>query len=637
MQGSEPDFSVGEWIVRPDRSCIERGAESVRIKPKSMAVLTQLAEADGGVVGRRELFDAVWPGGVVSDDVLTQCIVELRKAFGDSAKEPQVIETIPRKGFRLVPVTARFDDPRASAANDQSAQSPPRGNNGRHVATPIVVLAAVALSIVVAVLISLKMPGSGGAVETSDKSIVVLPFVDLSASGDQGYFADGLSEELIIALTNLEGLSVIGRTSSFFFKGSDEDLKSIGEQLNVGYVLEGSVRRSDTNIRVNAKLINVSSGLHLWSDTYDRPLSDIFAVQDDISQSVATALSLTLQVGQLGRMEGGTTSIEAYDAIMLGKSIHRDFDAETMPIAIQHYTRAVHIDPQFAIGWVSLANVYRDAWRIMGTADQPRYRQLAGEAAARALEIAPTSQHILAAAVYVHSDLGQWQEVEALMDVASAQSGNDDYKLSSAYIDFLLKTGRASEALELKRRASLRDPLDPGGAMYLAHLYAINGQMNNAFAELERGMSIGGFKGELSVEGLITALSVGDAALIERWLERAIDHQQPGALGVNETIADLLDDPDAALSWLRTAHAAETVPAYYTAVWASYLGDAELALDAMQRAPDPWLYWHPLAAEMRSLPGFHDLMRQTGLYDYWIDVRWGDFCRPVSGQEFECS
>ena len=238
----------------------------MRIKPKAMQVLQCLAGASPEVVTRNELFDRVWPGSVVSDDALTQCIVELRKAFGDSPQHGKVIETIPKRGFRLVPDTA----PVEASADDP----PPPAKNKLLNWLP----AAALVPIILAAVIHFNDARDAGPVAAAvpEKSLAVLPFVDMSSESDQGHFADGLSEELITQLSRLEGLLVTGRTSSFRFQDSDEDLRTIGGMLGVRHILEGSVRRSGEQIRVTAQLIDVESGFHVWADTYDRPLCRYF-------------------------------------------------------------------------------------------------------------------------------------------------------------------------------------------------------------------------------------------------------------------------------------------------------------------------------------------------------------------------
>ena len=273
------DFSVGNWIVIPERLCIHLPGKTVHITPKSMAVLQCLADARGRVVSRNDILDRVWPGAAVTDDVLTQCIVELRKAFNDSANDPQYIETIPRKGLRVVaPVSEREEKP--------AARRPFRA-----------IVAAVLAVAIIGIASTVYFYQARQARLDVPTTIAVLPFTDLSSEGDQGVFADGLTEELINHLAQLDGLAVIGRASSFALKERGKDLQSVAEQLAVSYVLDGSVRRVDGELKVTAKLTNIDNGLLEWSDTYEPRLENLFEVQTQIAEAVAAVLSAGLGFG----------------------------------------------------------------------------------------------------------------------------------------------------------------------------------------------------------------------------------------------------------------------------------------------------------------------------------------------------
>ncbi|MDX1518447.1 MAG: winged helix-turn-helix domain-containing protein, partial [Woeseiaceae bacterium] len=411
--GTPQDFMLGPHTVRPSRACIERDGNDIHVKPKSMAVLVQLAAANGDVVTRNRLFDSVWPNCDVSDDVLTHSIVELRKALGDSARDPRFIETIPKSGFRLVaPV---------SPCSEQPVLAPRR----RLPLRPASLVAVIAF-LGIAALLSFRGPGGDNPADANAArvpSVAVLPFVDLSENQDQGYFVDGLSEEMINRLTRIDGLQVTGRTSSFYFKGRNEDLRSIGARLGVGHILEGSVRRSGDRLRVTAQLVDLRDGFHVWSDTFDRNPADIFQIQDDIAEAVARALSIRLSVGDLGTLEGGTRNVDAFEAVLQGNALALEFDAASVLRSIELYRRAVELDPEFGLAWERLANIYRNAWLVLGRDEYEHWAELADEAIAEALRIAPTSPHVLTTAAYMHADRQQWPEALGVLDrVAEVES-----------------------------------------------------------------------------------------------------------------------------------------------------------------------------------------------------------------------
>ncbi|MEM9300507.1 MAG: winged helix-turn-helix domain-containing protein, partial [Pseudomonadota bacterium] len=308
---TEHAFRLGDWLVTPARHALERDGEVIRLKPKAMAVLEQLAGAAGDVVPRDELFAAVWPGCAVTDDTLTQCVVELRRALGDSARAPRFIETVPRRGFRLL---ADVQVTEAAVARHVVRRRWP-------VLAALVALAAVALTTLA------TMPRSAAP---SAQSLAVLPFADLSPSEDYGFFADGLTEELINRLSMLDGLQVTGRTSAFQFRGGVDDLGDVRERLGVTWVLDGSVRRDRGRLRVSAQLIDTATGYPAWLETYEENSTGIFEIQDGIAEAVAGALSVRLGVGHLGREPGGTRNLDAYEAHIQGNALYAEFTAEAM-------------------------------------------------------------------------------------------------------------------------------------------------------------------------------------------------------------------------------------------------------------------------------------------------------------------
>ena len=235
------EFRVGDWLVEPDLNRITQAEKIIQVEPKVLEVLVCLANHPGEVLPKDKIIPAVWSDTYVTDEVLTYSISELRKAFGDDARNPHIIQTIPRKGYRLI--------------------------------APVVQLAPAA---------------------KPQPSIAVLAFSDMSPEKDQEYFCDGIAEEIINNLAHLKGLRIASRTSSFAFKGKSEDVRTIGRKLGVATVLEGSIRKAGNRLRITVQLIGVEDGYHLWSERYDRELKDVFAIQDEISRSVAAALRITL-------------------------------------------------------------------------------------------------------------------------------------------------------------------------------------------------------------------------------------------------------------------------------------------------------------------------------------------------------
>jgi len=350
MASWHTDFCIGDWQVSPKLNSISRNGQTVGVKLKSMAVLTCLADADGEVLSRNDIMDTVWPGMTVTDDVLTQSIVELRKAFDDDAKHPGVIETIPRVGFRLVAAVTPIDD--VSGARE----SPSRKIRQGWFAAPAVIIAGVALWFVFAWQLDDRSP----VISVAEKpAIAVLPFVNMSGDPENEYFSDGLAEEILILLSRIPDLTVIGRTSSFSFKGEDDDPRNIGQVLGVTTVLKGSVQKSGDTVRINVQLIDVSDGSNIWSDRYDRTMSDIFAVQDDVAASIIDALQIHVGTNPTrGRPTGNSV---AYARYLKARIL---LDSQKGEEAIALLRQVTELDRNFAEAFELLAYAY---WQQAGS------------------------------------------------------------------------------------------------------------------------------------------------------------------------------------------------------------------------------------------------------------------------------
>ncbi|MDJ0916911.1 MAG: winged helix-turn-helix domain-containing protein [Woeseiaceae bacterium] len=603
----ESRLIVGQFTVDIERCVVESDGQSVRIKPKSMQVLECLLNAEGSVVSRDQLFASVWPNSDVTDDVLTHSIAELRRAFGDSAKAPGYIETIPRKGFRLMQP--------AKPLPERTTHSP---------AWPRYGFGAAALLMVVLLAVWAIRPAEPVLIE--DRSIAVLPFVDMSEAGDQEYFADGITEELINQLVKLDGLRVTGRTSSFYFKGRNEDLRSIGRQLDVSHVLEGSVRLSDETLRVTAQLIDVSDGFHLWSETFDRRQAEVFVIQEEIAENVAKALSLRLNVGERARYTGNTTNIEAHRLVLRGNARYKDGTTQGALESIEMYRQATVLDPTYAIAWERLASAYLFARLSIGTEFWNSNEALARQALKRALELAPRSSIVLQTAAYLEIVAGDFFSARAFFD----QLANADIPIplsrSGSYIDMILKTGHVSDALVLQRENAMVDPKRSEGVLYLGHSLVVDEQPAAALELLEALYVDGELHGGASLEALVAALALDDAEQIQTWYSRAIERVAPQASNVLVRMRELHGDRERSLAYLDSIYQQDSNNDYLVAVFSGYYDDSELVLNTFRRSADLWIFWYPLFDDVRPSPEFSRLVDDMGLVRYWREYGWNDFC-----------
>ena len=366
------------------------------------------------------------------------------------------------------------------------------------------------------------------AVATTDRSIAVLPFVNMSADKEQEYFADGISEELLNLLAQVPELRVIARTSSFSFKGKEVDIAEIGRRLNVAYVLEGSVRKSGNRVRITAQLIGTSDSAHLWSQSYDRELTDVFAVQDEIASAVVQQLRITLLSGQPSAPGGAhagsaRTAIdpEAYELYLRGRYEMRSWNKENLARAEAFFERAVQQDPSFGDAWASLAETAVLRHEIHQVRDREAAYARATDAARRALASAPTSAEGSAALSHILWHERRWTlaKEEASRAVALNPSSAMGYEWLGMALTAL---GRLEEANAAFTQALALDPLSQTYYANAASALVNLGRYGDAESMMQRAVQLGelGFTPFLWWTGLDVLLRVGRIDEAERWVER---------------------------------------------------------------------------------------------------------------------
>jgi transcriptional activator of cad operon len=300
---------IDDWRVDPASGQISRNGETAKAEARTMRLLVCLADHAGQVVSIDDLLNQVWPDVSVTQDSVYQAIATLRRLLGDDPKQPAYIETVPRQGYRMIAKVSSEEESADPAPVPETAQSPaavdaPRyglrrqpgfaGNPIRWIATVTLCLILFAAGVIFLVHQRASNPTPISASQPQ-KSIAVLPFLDLTQGMAQEEFADGMTEELIDKLSKIPGLRVPSPTSSFYFKGKQIPVAEIAKSLGVTYVLDGSVRKSGSMVRIAARLIRADNGYIVWSETYDRPFTDLLMVQDDIAGEVTKALQASIQ------------------------------------------------------------------------------------------------------------------------------------------------------------------------------------------------------------------------------------------------------------------------------------------------------------------------------------------------------
>jgi TolB-like protein len=472
-------------------------------------------------------------------------------------------------------------------------------------------------------------------------ALAVLPFENLTADPEQQFLADGLAEEIRTTLGQISGLRITGGTSSSAFRSGKEDPRTIGERLGVDHLLEGSVRRDGDRLRLTAKLINAADGFQVWSRTYERPRTEIFAVQDEIARSVAQALEVALGVGDLAANPYMTQDVDAYEAFL--SSVQFSMLPEARRRSIAALEEALRRDPDFVEAWMRLADNFSQEAGLRAMTDQERQTLLSKSAAARAeaRRRAPDHPGLIRSEMSDLISAGRIAEAWRLapkLEAAMVRDG-EDWSSSLFRGQFLVGVGKARDAAPGLEAARRRDPLDVGVYIFLAEAYANSGDLDSAIETQDRGLEIGGAQAELlRPASLITALAKGDQALIEARIAL-------NAGGEFEPVQKQRADRAEALKALRTAiaNAGNPVVQQGGALWAAYLGDPAYSLEVLNRTRDStptlilgYQLWRPVMAEVRRLPGFKDLVREMGLVEYWREFGWGEHCRPVGADDFEC-
>ncbi|MDH5692216.1 MAG: winged helix-turn-helix domain-containing protein, partial [Gammaproteobacteria bacterium] len=293
----EQPFLVGDWRVEPTSGRIVLGSTEVKLEPRVMDLLLCLASRPGEVFSRVQLESTVWAGMVVGYDSLTSAMIKLRKAFNDDSRNPQIIETVSKRGYRLL-AKVSFDPPQAGRVIEETSQVTIKEESPRRRLHHYSTFAIVSCLLLMALWFFIKeeSPTRPQAIgDTPERvGLVVLPFINMNDDPSQEYFSDGITDDLIVDLSRYSGLLVIARRSAFSYKSRNADIPTLARELNVGYVVEGSVRRDHDKVRVNVQLVDTATGMNIWVQRFEERTDDLFSVQDDIRKNIIRSLSVKL-------------------------------------------------------------------------------------------------------------------------------------------------------------------------------------------------------------------------------------------------------------------------------------------------------------------------------------------------------
>lgn len=486
-------FRFDDWTLNLQSGELLRGTARSRLQEHPLQVLASLLENPGEVVTREQLIARLWPNTVVDFDTgLNTAVRKLRAALGDTADTPRYIETLPRRGYRFIapvePEQGAGGAPApASAAGHASAATPAPTDApatvqavsrtsslriGRRLLT-VAIPAALILAGGLAWLLrgeifrttahtDLPPAASLPGFTPPPRSVAVLPFVNMSGDSTQDYFSDGLSEELLNALSRIDDLQVAAQTSSFYFKGKSVELATVARRLNVATILEGSVRRSGRTVRITAQLINAVTGFHIWSQTYDRNIDDALTVQTEIANSVASALKITLLDHATAKFGlGGTRNPQALDAYLRGLKLAFATirSGEEAREAIAAFTEAIRLDPNFALAYAGRARAWVDYGSFFLVQATREAFINAKTDATRAIDIEPQlGEGYSALGQALASGFLDFPGAAAAFERAMVLSPGDARVLRS-YSRFIGNMGNPEVAITTARRGIELDPL----------------------------------------------------------------------------------------------------------------------------------------------------------------------------------
>ena len=485
-------YQFGSYRLDAMERVLLRDGQPVTLPPKDLETLLVLVERAGHIVEKEELLDKVWPGVFIEEGNLARHIFNLRQVLGDSPDGRKYIETIPKRGYRFVAAVREDGEP--------AAPHPPVPQASGPAPTPVSVpllqkrnfwLWPVTLSVLAAVGILIGRHFWPPRNAPPQKAMLaVLPFVNLSGDAHEDYFADGLTEEMIAQLGQVQPaqLGVIARTSTVRYKGTKETAAQIARELGVGYLLEGSVRRGGDRVRVTAQLIQSAEQTHLWAETYERPLADVLSIQREIAEKITHSLSMQLLPAATSVSANPHLNLESYDKYLLGLHELGEDTRESVNRAIQYFQEAIALDPKDARLYAALAAAYDAATTYYSSPAEvmPRAREAALQAVALDPNLA--SAHVRLGYVRLFYD---WDWPAAEREYRRALEINPSLpEAQLGYANYLSTLGHFDEALSRVQQAYLFDPLALESRKEALWIYYFSGRMPETVEQAQKTIEL---------------------------------------------------------------------------------------------------------------------------------------------------
>jgi TolB-like protein/DNA-binding winged helix-turn-helix (wHTH) protein/Flp pilus assembly protein TadD len=621
-------------------------------------LLLSLARHAPNVVSTQQLETEVWAGLVVDRGTVNKRVLLLRKALGEDKGTDPYIAVIRGSGYRLVAQVDRIDpSPDIPAQEETARQSLFQRSSSAIRTTSYWLLGLVAVLALYHgfqnTFFTTAEPSVEGDATThthpmlpvySRNSIAILPFADLSDGQTHQYLGDGIAEEVINLLADMDGLGVAARTSSFAFRDSSSTAAEIAAKLRVGTILEGSIRHSGKRIRVTAQLIDTRTGYHVWSKNYDRTLDEVFEVQDDIAFNIAQSLKLTLdESGEPDSRSATTGDIEAFALYLKGRELFNDrihLRTEGLLQALDYFSKAVKQDPKFARAHAGIASVNWLLTSYDDSLDKETYFELAEASANFALEFDPVSTDALSALASVHSARGDIEQAAAVFEQIRAIGSNDSNIIHWEAM-LHIRLGYFDELIEPLSEVYRLDPLNEHIGWSLAAALNFSGKPAEAasiLGDLEH------FTYRQYVLGL-TAINQKNYPQAREFLRDS--RMRSGVLPAvyADLLVDALEDPT-----LKEAAARKLMSAAGAGELTKLVGFESLLILGSPHAFDLGInplsditriqihtqLWNNWAVAVRQDPAFKAWVDKLGYVDFWRKHGWPDRCRPTGPKDFEC-
>jgi DNA-binding winged helix-turn-helix (wHTH) protein/TolB-like protein/Tfp pilus assembly protein PilF len=636
-------YEFGPFRVDAANHLLLRDGQVVPLKPKVFDTLVALVENRGRVLGKDELMEMLWPDSFVEEANLTQTIYLLRKVLGEGLNDDHYVETIPKRGYRFVASVREFGSEgtditakeqvdatvrREEGVSGQGeAETKISANERKGLRLGVLTACVMLVGLTVAgYYLQVKQTGSPAPTDPPApiKSIAVLPFKPLVAESRDESLEFGMTDTLITRLGNLRQVMVRPLSAVRRYTGLEQDAAATGGELKVESVLDGSIQRVADRIRVRVRLVRVEDGRTLWAETFDEKLSDIFAVQDSISQRVAGALAAKLTGEEKVLLaKHHTKNTEAYQLYAKGRYFWNRGTEEGLRKAIKHFQQALEKDPNYALAYTGLADSYA-LLGVYGLIPMRESHPKAKEAATRALELDEKlgEAHASLAAILIDY---YWDWAEAKRQLQRALVLNPNYVTAhSIYANYLKAVGRLGEAIEEAKRAQELDPVSPSSNLTLATAYYDARQYDQAIKQSQEIL-------ELDPNFVPARVNLGFAYVQKKMYEEAISEFQKvrallggssdmvALLGYAYAMAGKKDEARKALDELNRLSKQRHVSPFGRAQIYAGLGENDLVFEWLEKAYEDrfWLMGllkvDPTFDSLRSDPRFTDLVRRIGL------------------------